>query len=220
MRILLVEDEAGLREPMSAYLRQQGYDVDEAGSIEAAREAFVEAEPDLVVLDVMLPEGVDAGFDFASELRNADYEGPVLFITARDAVEDRVRGLDLGGDDYLTKPFSLDELAARVRALLRRQGPVRRSLFERGPLKVDYAGRKVLWQGREVALSGREFALIELFTLQPDRVYAAEELLERLFPGTDSGLKIVRVYVHRLRHKLGPDVIQTVAGGYRLGLEA
>ncbi|ADR36021.1 response regulator transcription factor [Oceanithermus profundus] len=219
MRILLVEDEASLREPMAAYVRSMGYDVDEADSIEAAREALYDAEPDLVILDVMLPEGVDAGFEFASELREAGFDGPVLFITARDAVEDRVRGLDLGGDDYLTKPFSLEELAARVRALLRRQGSVRRSFFERGPLRVDYAARKVHWQGREVALSGREFALIELFSLHPDRVYSAEELLERLFPGTDSGLKIVRVYVHRLRTKLGPEVVQTVAGGYRLGLE-
>jgi len=219
MRILLVEDEAGLLEPMAAYLGRLGYDVATADSLEAARAALVEAEPDLVVLDVMLPEGADAGFEFASELRDADYDGPILFITARDAVEDRVRGLDLGGDDYLTKPFSLDELAARVRALLRRQGSVRRSIFERGPLKVDYAGRKVLWNGREVPLSGREFALMELFTLQPDRVYSAEELLERLFPGADSGLKIVRVYVHRLRQKLSPDVIRTVSGGYRLGLE-
>lgn len=219
MRILLVEDEAGLREPMAAYLRRMGHDVDEAASLAGAHEALIEAEPDLVVLDVMLPEGVDAGFDFASGLRDAGYEGPILFITARDAVEDRVRGLDLGGDDYLTKPFSLEELGARVRALLRRQGSVRRSFFEQGPLRVDYAARKVSWAGREVALSGREFALVELFTLNPGRVYSAEELLERLFPGTDSGLKIVRVYVHRLRTKLGPEVVQTVAGGYRLGLE-
>lgn len=218
MRILLVEDEASLREPIAVYIRRLGYDILEAGDVEAAREALYDAEPDLVILDVMLPEGVDAGFAFASELREAGFEGPVLFITARDAVEDRVRGLDLGGDDYLTKPFSLEELAARVRALLRRQGPVRRSFFERGPLRVDYAARRVLWRGREVALSGREFALIELFTLQPDRVYAADELLDRLFPGTDSGLKIVRVYVHRLRTKLGPEVVETVSGGYRLGL--
>jgi DNA-binding response OmpR family regulator len=220
MRILLVEDEASLREPIAAYARSMGYDVDEADTIEAAREALYDAEPDLVILDVMLPEGVDAGFEFASELREAGFDGPVLFITARDAVEDRVRGLDLGGDDYLTKPFSLEELAARVRALLRRQGSVRRSYFERGPLRVDFAARRVLWEGREVALSGREFALVELFALHPERVYSAEELLERLFPGADSGLKIVRVYVHRLRSKLGPAVVETVAGGYRLGVGA
>ncbi len=218
MRILLLEDERDIREPLAALLRHQGHEVDEAGSLAEAREAVIEAEPDLAVLDVMLPEGEDAGFRFAKELREAGYSGPILFVTARDAVEDRVAGLDLGGDDYLTKPFSLKEFAARVRALLRRQSRVHSSVFERGPLKVDYAARRVFWDGREVSLSAREFALLELFTLYPDRVYDAEELLDRLFPGTDSGLRIVRVYVHRLRQKLGPEVIATVPGGYRLGL--
>ncbi len=218
MRILLLEDERDIREPLAALLRHQGHEVDEVGSLAEAREAVIEAEPDLAVLDVMLPEGEDAGFRFAKELREAGFSGPILFVTARDAVEDRVAGLDLGGDDYLTKPFSLQEFAARVRALLRRQSRVHSSVFERGPLKVDYAARRVFWDGREVSLSAREFALLELFTLYPDRVYDAEELLDRLFPGTDSGLRIVRVYVHRLRQKLGPEVIATVPGGYRLGL--
>ena len=218
MRVLLVEDEDGLRKPLAAMLRHQGYEVREAASLDEAWDAFVEAEPDLVSLDIMLPEGEDAGFRFAEELRAAGYEGPILFVTARDAVDDRVRGLDLGGDDYLVKPFNLEEYAARVRALLRRGSPVKQSRFERGPLAVDLAARKVFWQGREVELTGREFALLELFVLNPDRVFTAEELLDRLFPGTESGLKIVRVYVHRLRHKLGPEVVATVPGGYRLGV--
>ncbi len=218
MRVLLVEDEDGLRKPLAAMLRHQGYEVREAASLDEAWDAFVEAEPDLVSLDIMLPEGEDAGFRFAEELRAAGYEGPILFVTARDAVDDRVRGLDLGGDDYLVKPFNLEEYAARVRALLRRGSPVKKSRFERGPLAVDLAARKVFWQGREVELTGREFALLELLVLNPDRVFTAEELLERLFPGTESGLKIVRVYIHRLRHKLGPEVVATVPGGYRLGV--
>jgi len=217
MRILLVEDEDGLRKPLAAMLRHQGYEVREAANLEEAWDAFIEAEPDLVSLDIMLPEGDDAGFRFAEELRGAGYEGPILFVTARDAVDDRVKGLDLGGDDYLVKPFNLEEYAARVRALLRRGSPVKKSRFERGPLVVDFAARKVFWNGQEVELTGREFALLELFALNPDRVFTAEELLERLFPGTESGLKIVRVYIHRLRQKLGPDVIRTVPGGYRLG---
>jgi len=218
MRVLLVEDEDGLRKPLAAMLRHQGYEVREAASLDEAWDAFVEAEPDLVSLDIMLPEGEDAGFRFAEELRAAGYVGPILFVTARDAVDDRVRGLDLGGDDYLVKPFNLEEYAARVRALLRRGSPVKKSRFERGPLAVDLAARKVFWQGREVELTGREFALLELLVLNPDRVFTAEELLERLFPGTESGLKIVRVYIHRLRHKLGPEVVATVPGGYRLGV--
>ncbi len=218
MRVLLVEDEDGLRKPLAAMLRHQGYEVQEAASLDEAWDAFVEAEPDLVSLDVMLPEGEEAGFRFAEELRAAGYQGPILFVTARDAVDDRVRGLDLGGDDYLVKPFELEEYAARIRALLRRGAQVKKSLIDRGPLVVDLAARKVFWQGREVAITGREFALLELFALNPDRVFTPEELLERLFPGSESGLRIVRVYVHRLRQKLGPAVIATVPGGYRLGV--
>ena len=219
MQILLVEDENGLREPMAAYLERQGYTVTAAASIEEARDGLIEAEPDLVILDVMLPEGVDAGFDFASELRDAGFAGPILFISARDTIQDRVTGLDLGGDDYLTKPFGMEELAARLRALLRRGTAVRRSVFERGSLKVDFAARKVLWNGREVSLSGRELALLEMLVLQPDRVYEPEEILQRLFPRVDSGPKIVHVYIHHLRSKLGDEVVETVSGGgYRLGL--
>ncbi len=218
MRVLLVEDEDGLRKPLAAMLRHQGYEVQEAASLDEAWDAFVEAEPDLVSLDIMLPEGEEAGFRFAEELRAAGYQGPILFVTARDAVDDRVRGLDLGGDDYLIKPFNLEEYAARVRALLRRGSPVKKSRFERGPLAVDLAARRVFWRGREVDLTGREFALLELLILNPDRVFTPEELLERLFPGSESGLRIVRVYVHRLRQKLGPAVIATVPGGYRLGV--
>ncbi len=216
--MLLVEDEDGLRKPLAAMLRHQGYEVQEAASLDEAWDAFVEAEPDLVSLDVMLPEGEDAGFRFAEELRAAGYQGPILFVTARDTVDDRVRGLDLGGDDYLVKPFELEEYAARIRALLRRGSPVKKSRIERGPLVVDLAARKVFWQGHEVELTGREFALLELFALNPDRVFTPEELLERLFPGAESGLRIVRVYVHRLRQKLGPAAIATVPGGYRLGV--
>lgn len=219
MRVLLVEDEEGLRRPLAALLARQGYQVHEAGSLAEAWDRMVNAEPDLVVLDVMLPEGEDAGFRFAEELRATGFEGPILFITARDAVEDRVQGLDLGGDDYLTKPFSLEEFAARVRALLRRTGEVRQSRVERGPLVVDLASRRVVWAGREVLLTAREFALLELFLLHPERIFTPEELLDRLFPEADSGLRIVRVYVHRLRRKLGPEVVVTVPGGYRLGVE-
>ncbi len=217
MRILVVEDEAGLRRPLAALLRRQGHEVAEAGSLEEAWEAFVELEPDLISLDVMLPEGEEAGFTFAERLRASGYQGPILFVTARDAIEDRVQGLDLGGDDYLVKPFSLEEYAARVRALLRRKSPLKQNRFAQGPLEVDLAARRVFWQGEEVPLTGREFALLELFVRQPERVFSKEELLDRLFPGVESGPKIVQVYVHRLRQKLAPWVVVTTPTGYRLG---
>lgn len=218
MHILLVEDEAGLAEPLLAVLKHERYEVTWASSLSAARSAFVDAEPDLIALDVMLPEGEDAGFIFAKEVRGSSYQGSILFLTARDTVEDRVEGLDLGGDDYLIKPFSLQEFLARVRALLRRGGSTRRTVIERGPLHLDYSRRQVYWNNRAISLSDKEFALLERLSLNPERVFSVEELLEKLFPETDSGHRILRVYVHRLREKLGSDVVATLPGGYALGV--
>lgn len=217
MRILLVEDQADLAEPLLALLARERYETHWASDLRAARRALVGGEPDLAVLDVMLPEGEDAGFDLARMLRGAGYRGGILFLTARDAVEDRVTGLDLGGDDYLVKPFSLLEFSARVRALLRRDADTRGSRLDRGRLTVDFRNRQALWQGRSAALSDREFALLELFALHPDRVFTVEDLLGRLFPEARSGTRIVRVYVHHLRRKLAPGAIHTMPGGYRLG---
>jgi len=219
MRILLVEDERDLAEPLINLLRRERYEVVGATNLEEAYGAVGEQEFDLAVLDVMLPEGEDAGFEFAKSLRDADFPGRVLFLTARDSVQDRIRGLDLGGDDYLVKPFSLKEFLARVRALLRRNADTRRATFSRGPLDVNFGSRRVCWYGKEVSLSEKEFAILELFTLHPERVFAVEDLLERFFPEAESGTRVVRVYVSQLRHKFGADLISTVAGGYRLGIE-
>jgi DNA-binding response OmpR family regulator len=217
MRILLVEDETGLAEPLLALLARERYETRWAFDLRSAQRALVSGEPDLTVLDVMLPDGEDAGFDLARMLRGAGYRGGILFLTARDAIEDRVTGLDLGGDDYLVKPFSLLEFSARVRALLRRDADTRGSRLERGRLLVDFRGRRALWQGRAAELSDREFALLELFALNPDRVFTVDDLLVRLFPEATSGTRIVRVYVHHLRRKLAPSAIDTTPGGYRLG---
>lgn len=218
MRILLVEDEAGLAAPLEALLRRERYEVTWASSLSEARAAFLESEPDLIALDIMLPEGDNSGLIFAQEVRGSGYSGIILFLTARDTVEDRVAGLDLGGDDYLIKPFSLQEFLARIRALLRRSSSTRRTMLERGPLKVDFAGRAVWWNNRIISLSDKEFALLERLALNPERVFSINELLERLFPDTDSGHRILRVYVYRLREKLGPDVVVTMPGGYALGV--
>ncbi len=218
MRILLVEDEVGLAGPLVALLRRERYEVGWADNTTQARAYVDEHEPDLIALDVMLPEGEDAGFDLARQLRLGGFTGAILFLTARDAVEDRVYGLDLGGDDYLVKPFSLEEFLARVRALLRRGGPTRQSVFERGPLRVEFDSRKVYWNRRLVSLSDKEFALLERLALYPERIFGVDELLEKIFPDAESGHRILRVYVHRLREKLGENVIATLPGGYALGV--
>lgn len=218
MQILLVEDERDLAEPIAALLHAQRYEVTWAASLGAAYAALGERDFDLAVLDVMLPEGEDAGFELAEGLRAANFAGSILFLTARDSVEDRIRGLDLGGDDYLIKPFSLKELLARVRALLRREAGTRCARFRRGALEVDFARRQVSWRGEAVRLSEREFAMLELFSLNPDKVFSVDDLLTRFFPDAASGARVVRVYVKQLRGKLGDELIGTVPGGYVLGL--
>ncbi len=217
MTILIVEDEAVLAQVLLKTLAHEGYRPLWAPSLERAWELLIEEEPNLIALDVMLPEGEDAGFEFAAALREAGNTIPILFVSARDTTQDRVAGLDLGGDDYLVKPYSLDEFLARLRALLRREAQTKQAVFERGSLKVDFRKRYAAWQGSEVALSEREFALLELFALNPDRIYTSNELLEKIFPGADSGTRVIRVYVYYLRKKLAPEAILTASGGYRLG---
>jgi two-component system response regulator QseB len=218
MRILLLEDEPRLGRALERTLSAQGWSVVWAKGLEGAREAFLEAEPDLMVLDVRLPEDEDGGFRLAEEVRRAGYKGAILFLTARDTLADRVYGLDLGGDDYLVKPFALEEFLARVRALLRRSAEVKTGRLVLGPLEVDLSGRAVYREGQRVDLSPREFALLELLALHPGRLFPPEEVAERVF-GDGEKLGAVKVYVHYLRQKLGPEVIRTVPGGYRLGYD-
>ena len=218
MTVLIVEDEGLLAQVLLKTLAHEGYRAVWADSVGAAWDLLAEVEPDLIALDIMLPEGENAGYDFARDLRVGGVNVPILFVSARDTVEDRVTGLDLGGDDYLVKPYSLDEFMARTRALLRREAQTKQTVFQRGPLEVDFKMRRTLWESSEVNLSDREFSLLEQFALNPDRVYTPDELLDKIFPGADSGTRVVRVYVHYLRQKLGPEVVTTASGGYRLGV--
>ena len=218
MRILMLEDEADIAQAVVDALTRDHHHVVWAADVEAADAARAERSFDLAVLDVIIGGDDDAGFRLASTLRRSGFLGPVLFTTARDAVEDRVRGLDLGADDYLVKPYSLVELRARVRAQLRRETPGKGVDVERGPLRIDLAAQRVWWDDREVELSARAFAMLELLALHPDRAIGALELQERVFPDAESGGIVVRVYVRQLRQKLGPTVVATVAGGYRLGV--
>ncbi len=220
MRVLVVEDDARMAAAIGRGLRFEGLVVDTARDGEAALLGAGAVAYDAVVLDVMLP-GLD-GFATCRRLREAGNWVPVLMLTALDAVEDRVRGLDGGADDYLTKPFSLAELLARLRALARR-GPVERpTVYETGDLRLDPATREV-WRGEaEIELSAREFALLETFMRRPGQVLSRRELLGHAWDTGYSGRSnVVDVYVGYLRakidHPFGYSSIETVRGaGYRL----
>ncbi len=217
MNVLLVEDEADLARPLLALLRRH-HQVQWAPSKEGAFAALAELEADLLVVDVALADGEDAGFELVASLREAGYAGAVLFLTARGAVEDRVLGLRLGGDDYLTKPFHFDEFLARVEARLRQRAERRSDRIELGELQIDFGQRRLYRAGQQTDLSRREFDLLELLVRDPDRTYSVDELADRLFPGRASAPQMVRVYAYRLRSKLGADLVETLPGGYRCGL--
>lgn len=218
MLILLVEDEEAIALPLRRALAAQGYAVEYAADLTQARAAVLTLEPDLAVLDVQLPEDESGGFVLAREMRAAGYQGSLLFLTARDNLNDRLEGLDLGGDDYLTKPFHLSELLSRVRALLRRVSEAKTDLLSYGPLSLNLAARRVDWEGRAVSLSLREYDVLERLARAPGRVFSAEELLDVVWGERASDLGVVKVCVHHLRAKLGAEVIQTVQRGYQLGL--
>jgi two-component system OmpR family response regulator len=216
--VLLVEDDERLAGSLARGLRAEGYAVDVAGT---GDDAVVQArvhEYDVVILDVMLP-GVD-GVSVCRTLRASGRWFPVLMLTARDGVADRIRGLDAGADDYLVKPFDFGELVARVRALLRRGAPERPAVVVAGDLAVDPAGRSVTRAGRRVELSAREFAVLELLARRAGQVVSRTELLEHVWDRNYQGsTNIVDVYVGYLRRKLenpfGRPLIHTVRGaGY------
>ncbi|HET7562115.1 MAG TPA: response regulator transcription factor [Rhodanobacteraceae bacterium] len=218
MRVLVVEDDAAIADAVCAALEHAGHTVDHLASSQAAIAALQEHAFTLVVLDLGLPDG--EGGDVVRRLRAAHDGVPVLVITAREDVEQRVRTLDLGADDYLVKPFSLAEFDARVRALLRRQGSQGAPLLQLGALEVDLAGRRVLRDGCALDLTAREFGLLEVLASRANRVTSREHVIEALCTWnealTDNGLDIA---IHRLRRKLaGSGVnLRTVRGlGYLL----
>jgi two-component system OmpR family response regulator len=218
--IMIVEDEPAVARGVEVALQREGYGVTVVGSGEEALERPAALAPELVLLDVRLP-GID-GFETCRRLREQGIWAPVLMLTARDAVEDRVAGLDGGADDYLTKPFSFAELLARLRALARR-GPIERpAVIEVGDLRLDPAARRV-WRGdTEVSLSAKEFQLLETFMRHPGEVLSRYQLLEHAWDyDYENRSNIVDVYVRYLRDKIdrpfGRSSLETVRGaGYRL----
>ena len=220
MRILVVEDELKMASLLRRGLQEEGHAVDLARTGDDAIWMARAAEYDAVVLDLMLP-GLD-GIEVCRQLRDGGVWAPVLMLTARDGVEDRVAGLDAGADDYLPKPFSFAELLARLRALVRRGAGERPAVLEVGDLRLDPATRRA-WRGEvEVSLSAKEFALLEAFMRRPGDVLSRYQLLEHAWDyGYENRSNVVDVYVRYLRDKVdrpfGRASIETVRGvGYRL----
>ncbi|MGE5169326.1 MAG: response regulator [Rudaea sp.] len=218
MRILVVEDDAVLAAALTRALNQSAYAVDLAGDGEEANRALATTTYDLVVLDLALPK-VD-GLAVLRRLRDRRSQVPVLILTARDTLEDRVTGLDSGADDYLTKPFDLPEFEARVRALIRRGHNTPGTVLAHGRLRFDVAARRLFHDDQPVEMSARELALTELLLARQGRVVSKEQIIDHLFGfGDDVGSNAIEVYVHRVRRKLEPFgvEIRTVRGmGYLL----
>jgi two-component system OmpR family response regulator len=219
-RLLLVDDEDNLRSMLQAALRHVGYDVHPVSSGREALEAIGPIAPDLVVLDVMLPD-LD-GFEVCRRLRQDGIRTPVLFLTARDTTEDKVKGLTLGGDDYLVKPFSLEELVARIDAVLRRAGLAKSDGVRRvGDLVMDDDAHRVTRAGVEVSLSPTEYNLLRFLLVNAGRVMSKAQILDHVWSydfGGDGG--VVETYIGYLRRKLDdgePKLIQTIRGvGYTI----
>ena len=222
MRVLIVEDDPLLADGLTRSLRQSDFAVDCVSDGEKADHVLAAQHYDLVILDLGLPK-ID-GFEVLKRLRRRGATVPVLVLTARDALAARVKGLDLGADDYLTKPFDLPELEARARALIRRGQSGGSSLLMHGPLTLDTSGRRATLAGVALELSARELGVLEVLMLRSGRVVNKDQLAEQLYSWDDEvGSNAIEVYVHRLRKKLEPAgvAIRTIRGlGYLLEKDA
>ena len=220
MRILLAEDDSMLGDGLRAGLRQAGFQVDWVRDGVAAERELRAVDYAAAVLDLGLP-GKD-GMEVLHDLRAARNTTPVLVLTARDAVPDRIRGLDAGADDYVLKPVDLHELAARLRSLVRRSHGVAQDIWQAGALRLDPSARQVTWQEAVVPLSTREFDLLHTLMRSAGRVLSREQLEQQMYSwGLEVESNTIEVHIHHLRRKLQADVIQTVRGvGYILNPKA
>jgi len=220
MEILIVEDQRRLGRFVEKAFAEQNYVARLAGSCAAARDAVAETTYDVVVLDLSLPDG--DGLNLLREWRNSGLNTPILILSARDAVEDRINGLNLGADDYLPKPFSIDELLARVRSLLRRHMSSKTTVLVHGPIRLDLVSHTVTLDGGKIDLTSREFALLELFLQNPTRLLTRTFIAEKVWETSyDLETNLIDVYVRRLRRKFEKSsefqLIRTVRGsGYQL----
>ena len=213
MRLLIIEDEADLLSSLAKALREEGYAVDTASDGEEGLFKALETGYDAVILDVMLP--VMDGWTILKKLR-VRRTTPVLMLTARDASRDRVQGLDLGADDYLIKPFDLEELFARVRALIRRAAGVSKPVLQIGSVRIDISSRQVFRSGKEIVLTHREFTLLEFLAMHRGEVVSRTALYEHLFDENEATISnLLDVHISNLRSKLGSELIMTRRGfGY------
>ncbi len=218
MNILLIEDDPVITEFLCTGLKYEGYDVSSEATGRQGISTLEHSTFDLVILDIMLPD-ID-GFQVCQRIRQRGMDIPILMLTVKKDISDRVKGLDSGADDYLTKPFSFDELLARIRALLRRSGRIKKKKKLRaGTIELDTQTREVCRAGRRIDLTPTEFALLELFLRHPRQVFTRETLLNRVLGyDYDGGTNIIDVHISHLRNKLGdrpPSLIRTVYGvGY------
>ena len=216
MRVLVVEDAPRLLEILARSLREEGFVVDGAPTGEEALRLAAIAPYDAIVLDIRLPD-LD-GFEVCRRVREAGSWSPILMLTARDALADRVRGLDTGADDYLTKPFEFPELFARMRALVRRGPGPRPVLLAVGGLELDPAAHTATLDGEPLELTAKEFAILEYFMRHPGEALTRRRLIDHVWDYAYQGdSNVVDVYIRRLRAKLGEETLETVRGvGYRL----
>ena len=220
MRVLIVEDDPMIGASIRTGLRQDGYTADWARDGNSAEAAVATNEYDAILLDLGLPGR--SGLELLAQWRRKKNTVPILIITARDSVDDRIAGLDTGADDYLVKPFDLNELAARLRALLRRRSGRATPVIEHGPLHLDPATHEVHLNGTAVKLSGREFALLQALLQAPGVPLSRSQLEDRLYGWEEEiGSNAVEVHIHALRRKIGSELIRNVRGvGYMVPRQA
>ncbi|MEO0509276.1 MAG: response regulator transcription factor [Verrucomicrobiota bacterium] len=213
MRLLVIEDELGLQETIAETLREEGFAVDCSADGEEGLYKAIEWNYDAILLDIMLPR-LD-GWRILEQLRKTK-ETPVLMLTARDGVEDRVKGLNCGADDYLPKPFDLSEMVARTRAIIRRNSGARNPLIQIGNVSINTSSQEVTLDGQPVELTSREYAIVELFSQRVGQILSREYIYEHLFDENEDSLSnMLDVYIYKLRQKLGKNFIRTRRGtGY------